>query len=260
MRRSSSALPITQPLTLPRRASETTSLIVETPPEAISFTFVSAPQLPVERERRPAQHAVARDVGDERLVDAERFDVREDVCERGSRLRVPSRPCGSRRRGRRRPGRCVSAPNVSTSAASSRGESAATVPTTMRSAPQSIQRRASSTRSDAAADLHDEIAQGQPPDQVRLDRTSAARRLEIDDVQPRAARDVERVEHRFRLAVGARRGEVAAREPHHASAEEVERGDHFACDEVPQHAQSGGGRFLGMKLHAEHALRAAPRR
>ena len=69
------------------------------------------------------------------------------------------------------------------------------------------------------------IALREPPHDVGLDRTSAARRLEIDDVQTRAARDVERIEHRFRLTVHARRCELAVREAHDASVQQVEGRD-----------------------------------
>src|SRR5688572_25157053 len=84
-------------------------------------------------------------------------------------------------------------------------------------------------RADAAADLHDEIARGEAADDARLDRTAAARRFEVDDVQACAARDVERVEHRFRLAVDARGRKVAVGEGDHAAVQEIERRDQLHC-------------------------------
>src|SRR5207302_10881654 len=53
-----------------------------------------------------------------------------------------------------------------------------------------------------------------------------ARGLEVDDVQARAARDVERVEHRLRIAVCRNQGEVALLEAHGVALQQVERGNH----------------------------------
>src|SRR5436305_1317074 len=49
-------------------------------------------------------------------------------------------------------------------------------------------------RTDAAADLHAKIACGEARHVLRLDRRTAARAFQVDDVEARAARNVERLQ------------------------------------------------------------------
>ena len=79
---------------------------------------------------------------------------------------------------------------------------------------------------DAAADLHAQVALREAPDRVDLGRLAAARALEVDDVQPRAARHVERVEHRLGVAVLRDPREVAVLQADGAALQQVDRRDH----------------------------------
>ena len=83
---------------------------------------------------------------------------------------------------------------------------------------------------------------------------AAARRFEVDDVQPRAARDVERIENRLGIAVGRHVREVAAQQADDVAAEEIERRDHVHAMKFLSTRSPAARRFLGMKLHAEDAV------
>ena len=179
----------------------------------------------VERERRPAHHAVFADVGDERLAipsssTRASTSASDDVA---SRSHPPTRTTPSRTS---IAAMTRSAPRSSTIARRTSGASAATVPMTTFSAPASIHVRASSSERMPPPAWMRSPRVRQSPHDVRLDRMAAARCFEVDDVQPRSARDVERIEHRLRIAVRRHVGEVAAQQADDVAAEEVEGRDH----------------------------------
>ena len=182
-------------------------------------------QRSIEIEGWPAQSPVFADVGDERLADAERLDAREHLGERRPRVALPSGHADDAVADVDRGDDALRADGVD-----DRGQDLGGIGSN--GADDDFLRAGIEPRpsigdgADAAADLHAQIALRQPPDHVNFGRLAAARALEVDDVQPRAARHVERVEHRLGVAVRRDPREVAVLQPDSVALQQVDRRDH----------------------------------
>jgi len=204
IRLSSNAFPMMQPLMFPRRARETISLTEATPPEAITRREVIARSWRYSANDGPLS-APSLLMSVTRISRMPRLSNTVANVHRGNDSIGPETinelPQKGRRFGRRR--------------ADDDALDAAVEP-----------RARIAKRAYAATDLDAEISPRQSAHDFRFHGATAARALQIDNMQTRASFDIQRVEHLFRRTIAGNPGELASRQPHGVSLEHVDRRDH----------------------------------